>query len=134
MTEKLTKESFRGRKFYFHPASIAEATMIQEHLFALGCAWSTSGKTVGHLDTLPTGTLTVDNGVMTFSESRETGGQPAASTMFDPGYIADDREFMLVQFRKMSERLDRLEKKIDAIQSQLDPPEMDKPVLRHPKP
>jgi hypothetical protein len=132
VTAKLTKEFCASRRICFQPRNEAEAAFIQKFLFSIGCAWNQGQTEPLYLDALSRGTLVVDQGRLTYSEERKEDGLLCSAKQIDPEYIADDREFLMSLFNKLSDRLSVIETRLGAIEKELRGDDMDKPRLPRP--
>jgi hypothetical protein len=61
------------------------------------------------------------------------GAVACAPEHLDDAYLSPDQLFMLDLFNKISERLDRIEKRLDDVQQEMGPHNVEKPALRTPK-
>lgn len=129
MTSKLTKEFCDTHDICFHPQSPDEARVIQEHLFKMGYKWRQGEQHPLYLEELANGSIHVSGGFLTCSTSgRSTQGIVCTVEQFDENYMPPEQKFIFDLFNKMSERLDKIEQRLDDIQADMRPKPMDKPA------
>lgn len=125
---KITREYCAGRKLCFHPQTGDEAKFIQERLFELGFKWRDGQTDPLYLDSLPSGTLFAENGVMSRSTERDISGVPCHIKQLDEKYLTADQAFMMAQFNKMAAQIESLTQKVTDLEAALRThTEIDKP-------
>lgn len=118
--------------YCFQPQSEEEARLIQQQLIRRGFRWQQGQREPLYLEILTKGTLKLNDGIMTYSSSRETSGKLLSYNSFDPDYIVDDREYLAKMFNKVFERMDAIEKRLAALEESVNPAPVDKPSLTRP--
>lgn len=110
---RLTREFLKSNTLIFFPATEGESVYIQQRLLKLGLHWNGGERKVGYTGTTVQKGLIVHRGVMW------TGNEEVALDCI----VADVRD-LSPHTARIEERLDALEKKIDAVAEHLGPREI----------
>ncbi len=136
-TVKITAEFAKGKRLAFFPKTAAEAERIQAAAFDLGFKWNDVNKTICYADfCVAKGMVLRDNYIFyapkPASQVADTTYVCSADQMpeSNPAKYYTDRQLMSSLFNKISERLDAIEAKVDAIAAEVQPRDHDKPSLK----
>lgn len=133
--EKITPESAQGKFLFFRPRSLEESARTMLALKKAGFKMRMNA----HTPVTPENGREKNIGVIDgefFCDPNESynkaprGNWSCTIDQIDENYVTPEQRFVLELFNKLSDRLDRIERRLDEIQEQVSPAPLDKAVLR----
>ncbi len=137
---KFTAEMCQQKSFVFYPESANEASFIQKLLFAMRCAWAYSfERQVVYVRECVEKGITVTKGALYYGA--DANAEPCTIDQFEESFDENNPDHLDLHmtpeqkllFRQMTaqmtEHLDRLEEKIDAVHAELTPKWIEKDTL-----
>lgn len=138
--DKVSPETAEGKFLFFYPADADEAQMLVGKLRDAGFKMREKSSTAMSPQNMVTHGVGVINGEYLCNPNESWNGAPLGNwrctiDQIDSDYLPPDQRMMLDLFNKLTARIDALADKIDRIEQQVCPQEMDKkPVAPQLKP
>jgi hypothetical protein len=137
-TQPITRELCARNDLIFYPKTAEEAAYIQTRLFSLGCFWERgeAASKVQYPDACAAKGLVSRRGELFTSPQLDKPYLLCTADQLGEKYVPPSQAFLFEQFNLLAERLDRrfdaIEKRLDGIEAQLAPANLDKQRLKSP--
>lgn len=137
-TEKISIDTAAGKFLFFYPGSEEEAERTFARLLKAGFKIGNGYDTPLTAENAVKKGIGVLNGAFFCDPNRDYKKAPrgnwlCATDQLDEDYMPQDQRFILNLFNQLSERLDRIEQRLDGIEAEVSPSRIDKKPLRSPE-
>lgn len=129
--DKISPETSEGRFLFFYPADTDEARILVGKLRDAGFKMREKASTAMSVKNMVAEGVGVINGEYFCNPNRGWNGAPLGNWLctidqIDSDYLPPEQRMMVDLFNKLTARIDELAEKIDRIEQQVCPQEMDK--------
>jgi hypothetical protein len=130
--EPITRALVETNDLVFYPKTENEAIFIQQRLFELGARWGSHGAVVDEVANCIAKGMICKRGELLYNPVLSEPYLHCTSEQFSQDFVPPERAFLIEQFRIIAERLERIEQRLDGIESELTPSHLDKRGLNAP--
>lgn len=129
--DKISPETSEGKFFFFYPVTGEEAQLLVSKLRDAGFKMREKSSTAMSPENMVTHGVGVINGEYFCNPNKGWNGAPLGNWLctieqIDSDYLPPDQRRMVDLFNKLTARIDELAEKINRIEQQVCPQEMDK--------